>query len=372
MESMNKYISLTVLVLGLVVIWLRPGDKEELLRRESVISSLLKYEENHVDKTSPKIAVGFGACKDLFVTRSHMMDGVSFPETVDNYLGVGSQEELVSMLGYFFQAGAAAERFVHDSDHWTELVTRGAGDPRARWGLGGNAPVMAARFVREGAAVLLGAKLSPGLAEWIPEGMEVAGGEVREDDVHLIVEYKRQEEWGGVVSPRANRFIVHHDLNNPLVSSLEQFSASLSGFSPQLLVVGGLQMMDNFPFREGQRVERILGIRNLLESVDQNTLIHFEMASFVDESLLSELTEHIIPQVDSVGMNEQELPNLESMLSRGEVVEVADSNPRIAVMLDMMRTVYRRLGVMRPGARPLTRLHLHTLAYQVRGIFCKV
>merc|ERR1719189_2991225 len=33
-------------------------------------------------------------------------------------------------------------------------------------------------------------------------------------------------------------------------------------------------------------------------------------------------------------------------------------------MLDMMRTVYRRLGVMRPGARPLTRLHLHTLAYQ--------
>ena len=304
MESMNKYISLTVLVLGLVVIWLRPGDKEELLRRESVISSLLKYEENHVDKTSPKIAVGFGACKDLFVTRSHMMDGVSFPETVDNYLGVGSQEELVSMLGYFFQAGAAAE--------------------------------------------------------------------VREDDVHLIVEYKRQEEWGGVVSPRANRFIVHHDLNNPLVSSLEQFSASLSGFSPQLLVVGGLQMMDNFPFREGQRVERILGIRNLLESVDQNTLIHFEMASFVDESLLSELTEHIIPQVDSVGMNEQELPNLESMLSRGEVVEVADSNPRIAVMLDMMRTVYRRLGVMRPGARPLTRLHLHTLAYQVRGIFCKV
>ena len=62
--------------------------------------------------------------------------------------------------------------------------------------------------------------------------MEVAGGEKGEDDVHLIVEYKRQGEWDGVVSLRANRFIVHHDLNNPLVSSLEQFSAWLRPPAP--------------------------------------------------------------------------------------------------------------------------------------------
>ena len=114
MESVNKFISLIVLVIGLVVIWKRPVKDDELLRLDTVISSLLKYERNHVDKTSPKIAVGFGACKDLFVTRAHMMEGVGFPDKVDNYLGVGSQEEMISMLGYFFQAGAAAERFVHD------------------------------------------------------------------------------------------------------------------------------------------------------------------------------------------------------------------------------------------------------------------
>ena len=197
MESVNKFISLIVLVIGLVVIWRRPGNDEEVLRLESVISSLLKYEQNHVDRTSPKIAVGFGACKDLFVTRSHMMQGVGFPQTVDNYLGVGSQEEMISMLGYFFQAGAA-----------------GQSDLSAKWGLG-------ARFVKEGAAVLLAVKLNPGLAEWISDGMEVAGGEVGEDDVHLVVEYKSQEVWDGVASPRANRFIVHHNLNNPLVSRLE-------------------------------------------------------------------------------------------------------------------------------------------------------
>ena len=66
-------------------------------------------------------------------------------------------------------------------------------------------------------------------------------------------------------------------------------------------------MMDNFPFKEGERLERILGIKKLMQSVEKNTMIHFEMASFVDESLLSELTENI-PQSDSIGMNEQELP----------------------------------------------------------------
>jgi hypothetical protein len=45
------------------------------------------------------------------------------------------------------------------------------------------------------------------------------------------------------------RFIVHHDLNNPLVSSLEEFGSRLPHFRPHLLVVSGLQMMDNFPFR---------------------------------------------------------------------------------------------------------------------------
>ena len=122
MEGVNKCISALVLALALAILYLRSETPEENLKLETVISSLLKYERKHVEKTSPKIAIGFGACKDLFVTRSHMMDGVSFPKNVDNYLGVGDREEFVSMLGYFFQAGAAAERFVHDDGLWSQLL----------------------------------------------------------------------------------------------------------------------------------------------------------------------------------------------------------------------------------------------------------
>ena len=47
------------------------------------------------------------------------------------------------------------------------------------------------------------------------------------------------------------RFIVHNDANNPYIESLERFTQELKTFKPSLLAVGGLQMMDKFPFLEG-------------------------------------------------------------------------------------------------------------------------
>ena len=47
----------------------------------------------------------------------------------------------------------------------------------------------------------------------------------------------------------------------------------------------------------------------------------------------TELTTEVIPYADSLGMNEQELPNLYSMLKFGNITLASDSNPRIAVVL---------------------------------------
>ena len=69
------------------------------------------------------------------------------------------------------------------------------------------------------------------------------------------------------------------------------------------------------------------------EQNEDTTRIHFEMASFVDKSLLEELTTLVVPHADSLGMNEQELPNLRSMILHGNVSLVSDSNPRTAIVL---------------------------------------
>ena len=64
------------------------------------------------------------------------------------------------------------------------------------------------------------------------------------------------------------------------------------------------------------------------------------------------------------GMNEQELPNLQSMISNGTVILLAEQNPRIATTLDNMRAVFRALRSAPQATRKLSRLHVHTLAYQ--------
>lgn len=45
---------------------------------------------------------------------------------------------------------------------------------------------------------------------------------------------------------------MHSDSHNPMIDSLEDFKAQLEGFQPDLLVIGGLQMMDSFPFKPGK------------------------------------------------------------------------------------------------------------------------
>jgi len=44
---------------------------------------------------------------------------------------------------------------------------------------------------------------------------------------------------------------VHNDDNNPILSSLEKFGVALKSFAPHLIIVCGLQMLDNFPFKPG-------------------------------------------------------------------------------------------------------------------------
>lgn len=98
-----------------------------------------------------------------------------------------------------------------------------------------------------------------------------------------------------------------------------------------------------------------------------STLIHFEMASYVETKLVLDLTETIIPYSDSLGMNEQELANLLQILEHGTITTVSDSNPRVASTLDQMRKVFkhvRKITSNVPNARQLSRIHVHTLAYQ--------
>jgi len=65
---------------------------------------------------------------------------------------------------------------------------------------------------------------------------------------------------------------LHSDRNNPTLSSVEGFEAPLEDFKPDLLVVSGLQMMDNYPFAQGERQARLKKVSCF--TVEKNTVLH--------------------------------------------------------------------------------------------------
>uniref|UniRef100_A0A1B6CF50 Carbohydrate kinase PfkB domain-containing protein n=2 Tax=Clastoptera arizonana TaxID=38151 RepID=A0A1B6CF50_9HEMI len=341
--------------------------EEELnIRLSTVLQGLIDIENQFLSYT-PKIAVGYGACLDLFIDGKDILlydETIGEPEHCDE---ISSIVELKKSYAYYFRHGAAAERYISNSTLFDELVSYAGQSKSSHYSLGGNAPTMALRLNEEGCEVLLAATLTTNLKKALPSNIKVVGIESKRDDVHLILEYKAGELWGPYTAPRANRFIIHNDDNNPLVNSLEEFEKGLKTFSTDLLVISGLQMMDKYPFQIGERENRLIRIREQMISQKPTTKIHFEMASFSEIGLLNELKKWIIPHANSLGMNEQELTNLVSIFQFGNVSFITDSNPRIAAVLDQMRQLLRLIDDFTsdiPNRRKLTRIHVHTLAYQ--------
>ncbi|XP_055607125.1 ADP-dependent glucokinase [Uranotaenia lowii] len=355
--------------------YLASGDLKSL----TVIIQNLKTLEHQHKVQQPRVAIGYGSCSDLYVKA---VDFLNFTSSLDEKLrqttsfnvdDITSEDEFLQSFAYYFQRGAAAERFTSNKELFQKLVRlakkHAAAEPR--WALGGNAPVIGSRLAAEGATVVLGAKMSSKLKSHLRPDVQLTGSLIEDDDIHLILEYKTGDEWGPLRSPRANRYILHNDHHNPFISSLEEFETALPGFNPHLFVVSGLQMMDNYVYEAGVREGRVQKVNSQMRNQSPDTLIHFEMASFVELELLQLLLEKVVPFSDSLGMNEQELDNLQQVLQTGKISLVADSNPRVALSLDQARTVFRTLNeeyfrqrFKDPSRRMLTRLHLHTLAYQ--------
>ncbi|XP_069951773.1 ADP-dependent glucokinase [Cherax quadricarinatus] len=363
----NNVLSVTVIF---AAFWYSCNDGDSLLLRErlqDVLQAMLEVEQQH-SVGEVRIAVGYGACKDIFVQGSDLMGVMTPPQRTAHFNRIDSMKQLKEMYALFYTAGSAAERYVGNKTLFNEILAAAEAVPGSYSALGGNAPVMASRFALEGAKVLLAAKRSSYIMNKVHPSIIVRGDETESDeDIHLIIEYKAGESWGTYQAPRANRFIIHSDDNNPVLSTVEDFGGQLEAFKPNLFVVGGLQMMDNFPFPPGVQEERLQAVRDQMTSLSTSSRIHFEMASFTDTDLLTGLIQHVIPYADSLGMNEQELPNLYNMMKYGNVSLVSDFNPRVAVVLDQMREIFQQLRAApeEGGRRRLTRLHLHTLAYQV-------
>ena len=87
------------------------GDAD---RMESVLQSLSRQETERDFVSSlnpPRIALGYGACQDLFIDAKDFLAGRPEPppDKPEHYNEIATRDQLSQMFAYFFEHGAAAE-----------------------------------------------------------------------------------------------------------------------------------------------------------------------------------------------------------------------------------------------------------------------
>ncbi|XP_046715290.1 ADP-dependent glucokinase isoform X1 [Silurus meridionalis] len=316
-----------------------------------------------------RIAVGVNACIDVVVSGVNLLQALALdPGSGHDHDVLHSKEDLKEAFIHYMERGAAAERFFSDKVIFQRIARAAAEYPGAQVYVGGNAALIGQKLASyPELVVLLCGPIGPKLHELLDEQIVVPPQSLQEaDEYHLILEYKAGEQWGSSKAPQASRFIFSHDVSNGEMSSLETFLASLEEFQPGLVVLSGLHMMEGM----GRELweDRLKEFAVAISDVRNEAPIHLELASMTDRDYMSIITkEQVLPLVNSIGLNEQELLFL-TQAGGGPHAELPSWNgiPDVGRVSDILLWILEQHGRADMDSEAhLTRIHFHTLAYHV-------
>ena len=64
------------------------------------------------------------------------------------------------------------------------------------------------------------------------------------------------------------RYILHRDYHNPQLKGLTAVASAVAAFKPHLVVLGGLQMLDTYPFTEEELAARSHSVKTIQSTFD--------------------------------------------------------------------------------------------------------
>ena len=184
--------------------------------------------------------------------------------------------------------------------------------------------------------------------------------------IHWIFEYDPSFELtldGDTIKPhRSNRYIPSwNPANNQFKMSplfAEGFKARLDQYS-HLLFSGFHILSETYP--DGQTCEDV--VRPLGEYLSDIRLqkpelkIHLEMASIASKRVRQAVIDFVLPHVDSLGLNETELPLLLENIGQEQLADELRTTPSIDEFLRACKFAIERTGV--------ERVHFHNLGYYI-------
>lgn len=95
----------------LYAVYYRKNDTGEL-RLSPVRDHLLFLENDNkvgVGNLQPRVALGYGACHDLFVNATSLLDYREMKGLPEHFNEIRNKDEFLKSFSYFFKHGAAAE-----------------------------------------------------------------------------------------------------------------------------------------------------------------------------------------------------------------------------------------------------------------------
>ncbi|PIO74251.1 hypothetical protein TELCIR_03741, partial [Teladorsagia circumcincta] len=152
---------------------------------------------------------------------------------------------------------------------------------------------------------------------------------------------------------------------------MEMFFKAIAQFKPDLIIISGIHTLE-FQNKE-MRLEKLRMIRRNLLQISSKTPIHFELGSLADATFMFDILHRIIPHVDSLGINEQELAFLSHVAGGPHMEEypVQAGTVHAHKVVEMLDWLLRTFGRdrMNPNSKNygyrLQRIHFQCLTYQM-------
>lgn len=338
-----------------------------------------------------KVAVGFNANVDMIVQGlAAVKDLIPKPRDVKE---IRTLTDFVDSFAYWFQKGAAAERFVTSDKLFEQIVASAdSAEGKVLYRTGGNAALMATNLAGLSCKcdVLLGGIVGKQLNILLQSNIKTVGERgMQNDPVHLILEYPKGATWNGMKAPRANRFIVVRDEYNSKLKAFEPMlkyilKAQKENVYFDVLIASGLNQLEGL--KPEERMNRVVEIKDTLKLLHSRTPIHLELASMADRNFLKQMAEALLSISDSFGLNEEELAMLYEVLG-GKYATLIDGkiaskhplkvftreqltgkvpNPRaVSLALAYIMDYIDILSASSFGNRRLTRGHFHSLGFHI-------
>ncbi|GFS18886.1 ADP-dependent glucokinase [Elysia marginata] len=324
---------------------------------EEPVVGIISYWNNSISSPQrpfKKLVIGINSCLDIIVPGVALLKALNIPPgNKKNHESLADLNQLQETFAQFLARGSAAERPFLNKALYQDIIK-------------------AAESLDQKEIHFVGA-VGPKLRALMPKGIELDPAcMVAQDEVHLIMEYQIGETWGNSRAPVANRFVTSFDETNLHMIMLEPFIKVVNSADFDLMVFSGLHMMDALPpHLFEQRLEQLV---ILLRDVPTSTVSHLELASMANRDFVKQIAEKVLPSINSLGLNEQELVYV-SKSCGGPHADLFDheshGQPDIHKISDILLWLMKTFGAGSAGGKGesrLSRIHFHSLTYHIIAV----